>query len=272
MITFVVQGPIHHKSDFMNEEFSVQLCINSLRKFYEDCEIILSYSTGDIEGITGYDKLFHVTEDMLEYHDNVNFQILTSRAVKYASNDIVCKLRSDMIAKSNNLTKYIDHLYDSTKMPERLSEYKMFDSYVFISNWSADKLLFYHPSDFFFFGIKKDIENIFDIPQRLDKKWIVGSEQYIALRCLEKYGYKKYIDYNWLEKHGNRDTHIGKNIPPKYFYIDNWWKLFYNNYYVLDLGECSGLVSLKYTLRIGEYPDLINHNDWIHGYREYIGA
>lgn len=272
MITFIVQGPINHKSDFMEEEFTVQLCINSLRRFYKDCEIILSSSTDDTEKISGYDKILHTTEDMLQNKDNVNFQILTSQAVKYATHDIVCKIRSDIVAISDKLIKWLDYYYDRMTAPDRIEEYKMFDKYVIISNWSTDRLLYYHPSDFFFLGTKKDIESIFDIPQRLDKKWIVGPEQYITIKCLEKYGFSKYIDYEWLEKHGNNNTHIGQNVPPKEFYIMNWWKLFYNNYYVLDLGKNSGLISFKYTERVGQHPNLINNDNWIHGYREYISA
>ena len=45
---------------------------------------------------------------MLEHEDNINRQILSSQAVKYASNELVCKMRSDMVALTDDLLPYIE--------------------------------------------------------------------------------------------------------------------------------------------------------------------
>ena len=197
MISFVVQGPTRYKSEcpfgvkvgetvvYPEQTFTSQDCVDSLREFYPDCEIIVSCTTGDADVLTDIDKLVYVTDDMLESEDNINRQILSSQAVKHASNDTVCKIRSDMVALAPRLLPYIE----SKIKNRRLDSHKMFDEYVIISNWSTDKDHYYHPADFLFLGTKKDLQSIFDIPQRLDREWKVGPEQYIGLRCMENYGF-----------------------------------------------------------------------------------
>jgi hypothetical protein len=278
LISFVVQGPTRYKSEcpfgvkvgetvvYPEQTFTSQDCVDSLREFYPDCEIIVSCTTGDADVLTDIDKLVYVTDDMLESEDNINRQILSSQAVKHASNDTVCKIRSDMVALAPRLLPYIE----SKIKNRRLDSHKMFDEYVIISNWSTDKDHYYHPADFLFLGTKKDLQSIFDIPQRLDREWKVGPEQYIGLRCMENYDLGKYIDYEWLENHGSNNTHTGQNVPPKDFYIENWWKVFYSNYYVVDLGIQSGIMSKKYPERVTTNPNLINNKEWHRGYEEYI--
>lgn len=279
MISFVVQGPTNHvnsvpftvnignqASIHPNEKLTTQSCIDSLRKFYPGCEIIVSCTTGDADTLTGVDKTIYITDDMLEFENNVNRQILSSQAVKHAKNDIVCKIRSDMIALTDGLLPYIKSRIEY----KRLDSHKMFDEYVVICNWTTEKTHYYHPSDFMFLGTKKDIVSIFDIPQRTDLKWKVGPEQYINLRCMENYNLQKYIDYEWLEANGSWNTHLGSAVPPKDSYVENWWKVFYSNYYVLDLGASAGLVSTKYLDRVFAHPNLVNHKEWKNGHERYI--
>jgi len=283
LISFVVQGPTEYVNDLPfivnmngktsvrpNENFTSQDCVDSLRQYYPGCEIIISCTTGDAQDITGIDQLFYTTDDMLEHDDNVNRQILSSQAVKHAKHDIVCKIRSDMIANSNALLPYAEKMQSDTQLAQRLTTHKMFTDYICISNWSVDKGHYYHPSDFFFLGRKEDVSSIFNIPQRLERKWKVGPEQYINLRCMENHNLQKYIDYEWLEKHGSENTHLGKNVPPDQPYIENWWKIFYNNYYVLDLGEGSGLFSKKHPERVFAHPNLVNNKQWKDGHERYI--
>ena len=278
MISFVVQGPTHYKSEcpfgvrvgetvvYPEQEFTSQDCVDSLREFYPDCEIIISCTTGDADTLTGVDKTVYITDDMLEHEDNINRQILSSQAVKYASNELVCKMRSDMVALTDDLLPYIESRIEH----KRLDSHKMFDEYVVISNWSTDKNHYYHPADFLFLGTKKDLQSIFDIPQRLGRDWQVGPEQYINLRCMENHGFEKYIDYDWLKNHGSNNTHLNQNVPPSDSYIQDWWKVFYSNYYVVDLGIQSGIMSKKYPERVTTNPNLINNKEWHKGYGEYI--
>lgn len=282
MISFIVQGPTNYVSENlfgikfneqtfgMNEGFTSQSCIDSLRKFYPGCEIILSCTTGDAENISGADQLFYTSDNELEDCQNINRQILSSRTVKYAKNEVVCKIRSDMVAVSNNLLPYIEKLNSKELITNRIQTHKMFTNYVLISNWSVDRNHYYHPSDFFFLGMKNDVSSIFEIPQRIGRKWQVGPEQYIALRCMENHNLNNYIDYDWLKDHGSNNTHLGENVHPDKFYIDNWWKVFYNNYYVLDLGFESGLISQKYPERVTTHPNLVNSKDWKAGHERYI--
>tara|TARA_Y100000361_G_scaffold46531_1_gene40278 strand:- start:25870 stop:26856 length:987 start_codon:yes stop_codon:yes gene_type:complete len=247
MISFVIQGPTNHKTNFptfqdgewKEHNFTSQRCIDSIREWYPDSEIIVSCTTGDADDLTGVDQIHYVTDDMLEFDDNVNRQILSSQAVKHANNDIVCKIRSDMVAGTGWLVPFAQSELLGNKPYNRIETHKMFKRFVFTSNWSADRGMYYHPSDWFFFGLKEDVQSIFDIPQRTDHNWAVGPEQYITIRCMEKYGMQEYIDYNWLENHGNKDTHIGQNVPPEDQFIKDWWTVFFNNYCVLNTGWSS---------------------------------
>lgn len=289
MISFIIQGPTNHKLGFpifSNGEwqahyFTTQECIDSLKKWYPDSEIIVSCTTGDADDLVGVDQLFYITDDMLEFPDNVNRQILSSQVVKHARHDIVCKVRSDMVAGAGLLTPYVINELLGKRPYARIETHKMFERFVFTSNWSSELGFLYHPSDWLFLGLKTDIESIFDIPQRLHTDWPIGPEQYITVRCMENHGLQKYIDYNWIENHGNRDSHIGKMVPPEDHYSADWWRVFFNNFCVLDNGWTtsdlqtapetegqSGLMSQKYLERVGPYGSLVNHRQWLAGHKK----
>ena len=87
---------------------------------------------------------------------------------------------------------------------------------------------------------------------------------------MENHGFEKYIDYDWLKNHGSNNTHLNQNVPPSDSYIQDWWKVFYSNYYVVDLGIQSGIMSKKYPERVTTNPNLINNKEWHKGYGEYI--
>jgi hypothetical protein len=319
MISFIIQGPTNHTTNFptlqngewKEHHFTTQECIDSLKKWYPDSEIIVSCTTGDADDLTNVDQLHYVTDDMLEYDDNVNRQILSSQAVKHAKNDVVCKIRSDMVAGTGWLTPYVTNELLGKKPYSRLGTHKMFERFVFTSNWSCESGLPYHPSDWLFLGLKHDVESIFDIPQRLHTDWHISPEQYVTMRCMEGYGMQEYIDYNWIENHGNKDSHIGQMVPADDRYLKDWWTVFFNNFCVLNLGwttkdsrvwrvtedvktghlgysisavqngrkdefthsdpttkgEC-GLMSRKYLERVGPYKTLINHRQWLIGYKK----
>jgi len=247
MISFVIQGPTNHKTNFptfqngewKENRYTTQRCIDSLREWYPDSEIIVSCTTGDADDLTNVDQLHYVTDDMLEYDDNVNRQILSSQAVKHANNDIVCKLRSDMVAGTGWLAHFVNSELLGHKPYNRIETHRMFEKFVFISNWSCESGLWYHPSDWFFLGLKHDVESIFDIPQRLHTDWCIGPEQYITMRCMERNGLQDCIDYNWIENHGNHNFHLRQGVPPEDHYIKEWWTVFFNNFCVLNLGWTS---------------------------------
>jgi hypothetical protein len=131
--------------------FTSQDSIDSLRKWYPGCEIIISCSTGDADDLKDVDQLFYYGEDA---EGGLNKQILTSQAVKHATYDIVCKIRSDMLAGSNDLLWYVRNELESRQQYKRNEKYAMFKRFVFVLNYFSYVGLLYHPSDWMFLGLK----------------------------------------------------------------------------------------------------------------------
>ncbi len=288
MISFIIQGPtcgsLDLSADFatissmqaMSEwtgrssvqadhNFTSQDTIDSLRKWYPGCEIIISCSTGDADDLKDVDQLFYYGQDV---EGGLNKQILTSQAVKHATYDIVCKIRSDMIAGSNDLLWYIRNELESRQQYRRDKKYSMFKRFVFVLNYFSYMGLLYCPSDWMFLGLKEDVQSIFDIPLASeDSGWAVGPEQYICLRCMENNGFEKYIDYEWVTKKGAKDVCDKNNIEhDKTEYANHdWWNVFYNNFYVLNTGWHPRKLTTKQKKAVSKKESFMNGRQWYHG-------
>jgi len=295
MISFIIQGPTHGAPEFDSDygkiasmhamskwtgqsvvqtdyTFTSQDSIDSLRKWYPGCEIIISCSTGDADDLKDVDQLFYYGQDV---EAGLNKQILTSQAVKHATYDIVCKIRSDMIAGSNDLLWYVRNELESRQRYKRNEKYAMFKRFVFVLNYFSYVGLLYHPSDWMFLGLKEDVQSIFDIPlDSEDSGWAVGPEQYMCLRCMENNGFEKYIDYEWVTKKASstdtqgRSKDVAKNniAHDKVEYAKHdWWNVFYNNFYVLNTGWYPRKLTAKQKEVISNMESQMNAQQWYHG-------
>ena len=200
-ISVVVQGAVDKKKTLK--------CLKSLRKKLPDAEIILSTWIGsDVTIFKGLYDILVFNDDPGSYNmsevtwktNNVNRQIVsTINGVKKATRKYVLKLRTDLVI---NNTDFLKHYNEIMKNPlKREKPYSVFKNRVMIDTYFTRNSeynsctqcgLCFHPSDLWLFGLKDDIENLFDIP--LQNEFIVNlngikfqyrtPEQYIWTSCL----------------------------------------------------------------------------------------
>lgn len=244
MISFLIQGPVTKVTE---------LTVNSINRYYPNSEIIISSTNNKtVDGV----KTFFIEEQS----DNWNYHIESSRMIKFASNDIVCKLRSDIVFISNNLV-----INDNN----RTESHKLFSSRITCCNYHfCDPVITsmnYHPSDWLFFGRKEDIIQLFEIPKYIrtevycNKNFVTKRnepispgfrvktrpEQHFFISALNNAGHKIDIKFDY----DNSDT-------------DNGIKWLINNFYILDAGKMSGFYCTKYPYCINKNYGYINNDDW----------
>lgn len=209
-ISVVVQGLIIGKPDEPIENRYTYKCLTSIRKYLPDAEIILSTWEGcKTEGLD-YDKvIFNKNIEAPEIYMpgtdknpklySINHQLTTTQAgIKQASRDYVMKIRSDMVLTGTGFLKYFDRYTEKSE-----SEWSILSARVLTLPTYNPKLYIKMPfdvSDWFYFGRKEDIWDIFDIPlvdfetckYRKDESIlhvedVLGSEQYIWTSFLHKH-------------------------------------------------------------------------------------
>lgn len=213
-ISVIVQGGINSKE--------TPLCLASIRKFLPGAQIILSTWEGSDVDNLDYDVLVLNNDPGAQVicqiknkdvYNNVNRQLLsTQEGLKHADRKYAMKLRSDLILSDNRFLEYFD------KFKQRSGKYNIFDrkilaSTLFSRRYIKYKAMFYtpfHVSDWWFFGLKSDLEKYF-----LDTKLV--EEPYFS----------NYFD---LPKNKNKVSPYGvvnfKMAPEQYFCYE-----FFNRYF-----------------------------------------
>ncbi len=285
-VSVVVQGAIDKKITLK--------CLKSVRKYLPDAEIILStWERSDVTQLDGlYDKLILNNDPgAYEYGEpsrlNNTSRMLysTQQGLMFCNRKYILKLRSDLILKNSNILNYSDEY-------KRCREYKLFTSRIAANNIFTVKYDAhenqkhyrpFHVSDWWFFGLTKDIKLLFDIPlpkepefseyfkinkMPPDKFHIFPSsalrftpEQYIQILCVKKHfpdiKIEHTLDYN-DQNIRQSEIYIVNNyiiMPPKISGIYPA-KDFYKRYdYQLDPTVCASI-----------YTEFM----WLRDYKKYI--
>ena len=174
-ISIVVQGAIN-KSETIK-------CLKSIKKYLPNAEIILStWEDSDVKDLNGLYNILVLNKDPgFGYYyktdkkvklNNLNRQLVsTKEGLKRATKKYAMKIRSDMIFTNNTFLNFFD-MYQ-----ERIDEYKLFERKVLTStvcsrfsfndyvegNRIKTVNLAFHISDWWFLGLKADIEKYFDV-------------------------------------------------------------------------------------------------------------
>lgn len=172
-ITVVVQGPVQTFKDRPQEENITNKCLLSVREWLPGAKIILStWENQDLEGLD-YDELVisqdpgpncrnYTMKGTAQYYNN-NRQIVSSLAgLKRVKTRYALKLRSDNFLTSNDFVS-LQQAYT-----ERSQEYKYLEERVVVCNVFTRKYakgypVAFHLSDFFYFGLTKDVLAFWDI-------------------------------------------------------------------------------------------------------------
>ena len=161
-ISFVVQGPVTRPS--------INLCLDSIRKYFPGAEIILSTESQDLNGLD-YDVpviINDVGNDILRnspFKLNVKRQIYsTQKGLEKVSRKYALKVRSDIEFTGNNFLKYFDEFnkYDEN--------YRVFNKRILVPMIQHSRYgdFLFFPTDWLHFGLAEDIKNFFNIPYNTD--------------------------------------------------------------------------------------------------------
>lgn len=169
-ISVIVQGAINKKETIK--------CLNSIRKFLPEAEVILSTWEGsNVSNLGGLYDILLLNKDpgatRIEeckhriVYNNMNRQLLsTQEGLKKATRKYAMKLRSDLIFTSNKFLEYFD------KFQERSGEYNLFERKIITSTlitrytiksgkFYERTLIPFHVSDWWLFGLRSDLETYF---------------------------------------------------------------------------------------------------------------
>ena len=270
-ISVIVQGTI-------NKKYTKKV-LYSIRRFLPHAEIILSTWNGSNLKDLDYDILVeNIDPGAVKFaHNNrvhnLNRQIVsTSNGIKKATRKYVLKIRTDVSLENVSFLKYWK------KHNIRSNEYAFLKERVLICNRFARKPEFFpfHISDWVFFGLKEDIENIWDIPlapepdttewfyeHKLKKQHHSKTFPFSYFRhryCAEQYIWsqflKKYIDFKFEDMFDITDKNIELTE-----------KTFANNLVILSKKQY-GIIFLK-----GDYVkdnhNLYDYYEWLKIYKKH---
>lgn len=189
-ISVVVQGAI-------SPVFTKKV-LRSVRCRLPQAEIILSTWQGsNVDGLD-YDELILSKDPGAEilhpqwtqYH-NLNRQIVSTKAgLQKAKRKYTLKIRTDIKLTSNSFLEYFG------KFPQRSEKLKLLKERVLVCQYYCRKaeVFPYHLSDWVFFGLTEDVQNIWDIPLAKEPEMT-----------------------KWFYKHNLLPKHLNPNNPFNYF-------------------------------------------------------
>lgn len=278
-ISVVVQGPIAGALDDAPSSRHTYLCLQSIRQYLPDAEIILSTWKGQNVAGLDFDQLvesddpggyiFHKTE---KYYNNINRQILsTKNGLLKADRKYSIKIRSDMVITSLGFLDYFD-IYNN-----RDDEYSLLDKKVVVPTvYSRNpKRVFpfsFHPSDWFFFGLSKDVCNIWDVELADEpnmSRWFENNprpkpDPYPSF--LNRYFPEQYLWTSFLKKKLKIDfdyfCQVNRGI------IESSERSLVANL-VMASPEQLGVKFLKYSHRFEDWVSIYNHDEWKSLYCKY---
>lgn len=287
-ISVIVQGAISKKE--------TPKCLKSIRKYLPQAQILLSTWEGsDVDGLD-YDVLilnkdpgaaFIGEINGIRMYNNINRQLLsTQEGLKKAERKYAMKFRSDLILTGNKFLEYFD------KFQKRTDKYKLFERKILGSTIftrygiehikeSRCDLTPFHISDWWFFGLKSDLDkyfmdtplvdepdftNYFALEENKHKcspyyftKFKFAPEQYLGYECFSR----NFDDINMQDA-----SCINDEIMNKYR------QCLVNNFIILEYKQ-SGIYLNKYTYSkrekfLGEqYFGLYNTYRYENDYKEF---
>ena len=220
-ISVIVQGRV--------EMPATRKCLQSIRKYLPDAEIVLStWEKSDLTHIKGLYNILALNkdpgavifDDKENKQNNLNRIIVSSQnGIKAATRKYVLRLRSDLILKNKNVLKLADNF--KVKNPEkslfkqRIFAYDIFSIKYDIKKRIKQRMLF-HISDWCYLGLKEDLEEFFNVP------------------LVKEPDFSRYFELQSKPADDIHTTRLWKMSPEQYFTSVNAVKVFkdlkFNNY------------------------------------------
>lgn len=266
-ISVVVQGQIYGAPNDKDENKYTKRVCDSIRQVLPEAELILStWEYCNVDDLQ-YDTLIKISksEDPGSVFENFNRQRMTTlKGIEAASNKYILKLRSETMLESRRFI----NVY------EKCMNYKYGD-YHFINNrivvdginpgWSG---CMFHMSDHLFFGLKEDVNALWDIPEVLDGMfWGSGNAEHVTINP------HRYLPLAFFNKY-TTEIEFTKPKDINDYNLCLWRKMMVDNFISLFPYEF-GTFSLKYHQNIDRklsIPRLMENytfNQWENLYYKY---
>lgn len=284
-LSFIVQGAVSRDISGITGKPITQSCLESLRRWHPEAEIILSTWKGtDVSGLD-FDRVLLNEDPGAENAfrpgaevklDNTNRMIVSTRnGLRHATRRYAAKVRSDMIFRGNSWMKHFH------KYPARGPEWNVFrERVITCSMWARDPRCPYtdqplHPPDWVHIGLKEDIQLLWDIPLQPEpesSQWFMNRTVNLPPPVdddMRRYSPEQYLWCTLLRKFGEVNFHErGQNSEENMRLTE---VTFANNLIILDLPQ--------FPFEVDKYPypvqpayrayRFISHNEWLRLYHQY---
>jgi WavE lipopolysaccharide synthesis len=256
-ITFVVQGAATRSGDY-----SVDACINSIRKFFPESSVVLSTWQGSDVSNLGYDSLVE-NEDPGTPHtylitgmrpifnkpNQINRQIASSfNGLKSVKTKYAIKIRSDFSLKSRSIVGCYEEL--AKLFPKRNKDWTVFESPIlspnlYIRNPNHMMPFAYHISDMIHIGLTSDLLKLWDCPLMTKEYAAFFEKNLINLRghvIASKHTVEQYLWIECLMKNGINFTKSEHYFDISQDILQDSENSIINNFYIAEYKKM-GLVS-----------------------------
>jgi len=274
-ISVVVQGAI--------EETLTKDCIDSVRKYLPESEIILS--TWERSKMSNIDQskinkiIFSKDPGGVVYtscgvNNNVGRQIIsTKKGLENTSHEFTLKIRSDMVLNGKGFLKYFN-IYN-----KHANGFKIFNKKILICNYYTNSHfivpMLFHPSDWVSFGHTEDLIKLWDIPVPSENNYYNYFEDKVRPpNCphpslMGKYAPEQHIFVECVKKY------LPDLKTIKYFYetdvqlVYNYENLIASNFVVLDYASQYDIEFKKYNPKFHSITNQMDFFQWIKIYKKY---
>lgn len=271
-ISVVVQGAI--------TPVVTELCLSSIRKYLPEAEIILSTWKGStVEGLD-YDQLILNDDpgcfDLLNIKNspkcNINRQLYsTIQGLRKANRKYAVKIRTDFVLEAAGFLYWFQY-YPNTNKKFTFFKQKLICCELFSRNprfLEREVRYVLHPSDFFFFGLREDLIDLFDIP-------LISFDDsiYLARKCygsvvLNRYTPEQFLWIGFLRKHLSDISILPESQEEFSFeHVKLTEQTFAANFIILSFEQC-GIKCTK-VQSVANYTDnCFTHRQWKWLYNYY---
>ncbi|GJG88438.1 hypothetical protein tb265_36190 [Gemmatimonadetes bacterium T265] len=202
---------------------------------------------------------------------NANRQIVSSRnGLRAASRPYAMKLRSDMMLTGTGFLDYVG------RYPARSPEWRVLRERVIVPNWWSQNPRGrsrkpFHPSDWFHFGRREDVLDVWDVPladERMSLWYATRPHppEYRDTHVSYRYTVEQYTWLAFLRKYG--DVALEHAFDARAEMLSLSELTLANNLVVVDVAAL-GLRFLKYRNARAYWGSLYTHGEWQELYRLY---
>ena len=283
-ISVVVQGPVVGKPGDAYEQRLTRRCLDSVRAHLPSAEIVLSTWAGADVSDLPFDRLvesedpggmrcdpFPNTRWSTPTPYNANRQVVSTRnGLREATRPVAMKLRGDMVLTGTGFLRYF------LRYPKRADGWRILRDRVVIPDWftrnpRGPRKQPHHPSDWFHFGWREDLLDMWDTPltDAAMPLWYETHPRPPELTdtwLLYRYTVEQCVWLGFLRKHGEVD--FDHKLDARPHVVKESELIFANNLVVASMAELD-LRFLKYGSSRVDWGTLYTHGDWQRLYRDY---